>query len=152
MMSRSSVFLLLLLVVLASCDKDGNWSSADMAGSYSLVPKEKSLMEELLSSDATSGWNFDDPYTPTIVLYADSSFEIQGNGGGFECSSYNGRWWIANDTITLLPWYSYYGTFKEEAAENLEGTWIEVYKIKSAAELEVCESRLLDKGRLLLRR
>lgn len=151
MMGRSSVFVLVLHALVTSCSERHDWTVADLSGKYTLMQKPHSLYDRWFSNSNVSGWDYDQRYNPTIVLQSDSSFEIQGNGGGFEMPSYNGRWWISHDTITLLPWYSYYGSYDKDA-EDLDGTWIEVYIIRSESVLEVCESDLLDKGRILIRR
>lgn len=153
-MERSSVFVLLLLVLGTSCREKEDWTIAELTGAFTLGAKPTSFFDRCFSDNNVSGWNYDDPYIPNLILCADSSFEIQGNGrgGGFEFLSYNGRWWIAHDTITLLPWYSYYGKFNEEDAENLDGTWAEVYVIQTSNAFEVHDSRLFDKGRVLIRR
>ena len=152
-MKRSSVFVLCIVLIVGCNSKptDDVWLARAIAGSYSLQPKPEPFYEDWFSSDNVTGWNYDDPYDPTIVLSSDSSFIILGNGGSFEMASYNGFWWISNDTITLQPWYQFFGSF-DQNAESLDLMWTEVYLIQSEGQLEVLESQLFDKGRTLMRR
>jgi len=148
------IIVVIIGLLCLGCKTTGksDYTMEELCGTYSLVPQKENSVEELVSADPATGWNYNDPQDIDFYLNPDSTFEMNIRYGDFEGPSYCGKWRVIEDTIFLfnmdhvLPT----GLSTPEYTNDMSGL-INTLVVKPNHDLQAAIVTDIDKDRILRR-